>query len=92
MKMPGFKSCINKPPFLALILILHFFCGVIGQEKEIASPISRKHVKKKHSLNHRLDRGYEDTSQPQTYRYDHDVNIGKLVLENISLKQNTQIK
>ena len=79
MKMPGFKCWINKPTFLALILILQFFCGVIGQEKEIASPISRKHVKKKHSFNHRLDRGDEDTSQPQTYRYDHDVNIGKFV-------------
>ena len=88
MKMPGSKCWMNNPTFLALILILHLFYGVIGQEKEIASPSSRKHVKKKHSLSHSLlDRGYDDTSQPQTYRYDHDVNIGKFVLENISLNK-----
>ena len=77
MEMPRHNGCSNTARFVVFITILCLFCGIDGKDQEHTSKFSRKHVKKKHLMNHRLEKQTGNPSLYQTYRYDHDVNIGK---------------
>ena len=66
---------------MAIILSLSFF--VDGKEEQGRPNSFRKHITKKHTLNHkRIERQTVFPSQYQTYHYDQDVNIGNFATIN----------
>ena len=56
--------------------IFFFLILAHGNGEEQGSNFLRNRLKKKHLLNHRLERQAGFPSLYQTYRYDQDVNIG----------------
>ena len=81
MELPRHNGCRNGARFFLLfIAILCLFCVIDGKDDEETSPFSRKHVKKKHLMNHNLERQTGYPNLYQTYRYNQDVNIGEFKL------------
>ena len=68
----------TKAHFIVAVFTAMFclFLVVDGNKEERASKFLRNRLKKKHLLNHRLERQAGFPSLYQTYRYDQDVNIG----------------
>ena len=87
MEIPGRHgkcSYWNTKPRFIVVGVTVIFClfFVVGgnEEQQQGSNFLRNRLKKKHLLNHRLERQSGFPSLYQTYRYDQDVNIGKLIL------------
>ena len=82
----GLCSLWNTKTRLIVVGFTVMFClflVVDANEEQQGSTFLRNRLKKKHLLNHRLERQTGFPSLYQTYRYDQDVNIGKFKLESV---------